>query len=73
MRNYPFPLAAVIALLIACSSQAAEKPRPTNHPRMCFPIPSALRRRIPNRFPGSASETRYVCANYRSPNRESRR
>jgi hypothetical protein len=28
MRNYPFPLAAVIALLIACSSQAAEKPRP---------------------------------------------
>ena len=28
MRNYPFPLAAVLALLIACSSQAAEKPRP---------------------------------------------
>ena len=28
MRNYPFPLAAVFALLIACSSQAAEKPRP---------------------------------------------
>ncbi len=28
MRNNPFPLAAVIALLIACSSQAAEKPRP---------------------------------------------
>ncbi len=27
MRNYPFPLAAVLALLIACSSQAAEKPR----------------------------------------------
>jgi hypothetical protein len=28
MRNYPFPLAAILALLIACSSQAAEKPRP---------------------------------------------
>src|SRR5216683_4968920 len=28
MRNYHFPLAAVLALLIACSSQAAEKPRP---------------------------------------------
>jgi hypothetical protein len=28
MRKYPFPLAAVFALLIACSSQAAEKPRP---------------------------------------------
>ncbi|HEV7967067.1 MAG TPA: hypothetical protein VGP19_05830 [Candidatus Acidoferrales bacterium] len=28
MRNYPFPLAAVLALLIACSSQAAEKPHP---------------------------------------------
>jgi hypothetical protein len=28
MRNYGFPLAAVLALLIACSSQAAEKPRP---------------------------------------------
>ena len=28
MRNYPFPLAAALALLIACSSQAAEKPRP---------------------------------------------
>jgi hypothetical protein len=28
MRNYPFPLAAVLALLVACSSQAAEKPRP---------------------------------------------
>ena len=28
MRNYPFPLAAVLALLLACSSQAAEKPRP---------------------------------------------
>lgn len=28
MRKYPFPLAAVLALLIACSSQAAEKPRP---------------------------------------------
>src|ERR1700680_4449466 len=27
MRNYPFPLAAALALLIACSSQAAEKPR----------------------------------------------
>jgi hypothetical protein len=28
MWSYPFPLAAVLALLIACSSQAAEKPRP---------------------------------------------
>jgi hypothetical protein len=28
MRNYPFPLAAVFVLLIAWSSQAAEKPRP---------------------------------------------
>jgi hypothetical protein len=28
MRNYFFPLAAVLALLIAVSSQAAEKPRP---------------------------------------------
>jgi hypothetical protein len=28
MRNYHFPLAAVLALLIAGSSQAAEKPRP---------------------------------------------
>ena len=28
MRNYPFPLAAALALLIACCSQAAEKPRP---------------------------------------------
>jgi hypothetical protein len=28
MRNYPFPLAAVLALLLAGSSQAAEKPRP---------------------------------------------
>jgi hypothetical protein len=28
MRKYPFPLAAVLALLIAGSSQAAEKPRP---------------------------------------------
>jgi hypothetical protein len=28
MRNYFFPLAAALALLIACSSQAAEKPRP---------------------------------------------
>ncbi len=28
MRNYPFPLAAVLALLLACSSRAAEKPRP---------------------------------------------
>jgi hypothetical protein len=28
MRNYPFPLAAVLALLIAFSTQAAEKPRP---------------------------------------------
>jgi hypothetical protein len=37
MRNYTFPLAAVLALLIACSSQAAEKPRPAqgnqNQPR----------------------------------------
>ena len=28
MRNYPFQFAAALALLIACSSQAAEKPRP---------------------------------------------
>ena len=28
MRTYSFPLAAALALLIACSSQAAEKPRP---------------------------------------------
>jgi hypothetical protein len=28
MTNHPFPLAAVLAFLIACSSQAAEKPRP---------------------------------------------
>src|SRR5580693_3097237 len=28
MRNYTFPFAAALALLIACSSQAAEKPRP---------------------------------------------
>ena len=28
MRNYHFPLAAAFALLVACSSQAAEKPRP---------------------------------------------
>ncbi len=28
MRNYSFPLAAVLVLSIACSSQAAEKPRP---------------------------------------------
>ena len=28
MRKYPFPLAAVLALSIACASQAAEKPRP---------------------------------------------
>jgi len=28
MRNYSFPLAAVLALLIACSSHAAEKLRP---------------------------------------------
>jgi hypothetical protein len=28
MRNYSCPLAAALALLIACSSQAAEKPRP---------------------------------------------
>ena len=27
MKYYPFPLAAILALLIACSSQAAEKPR----------------------------------------------
>jgi hypothetical protein len=29
MRNYLFPLAAALALSIACSAQAAEKPRPT--------------------------------------------
>jgi hypothetical protein len=28
MRNYSFPLAAALVLLIACASQAAEKPRP---------------------------------------------
>jgi hypothetical protein len=28
MRTYSFPLAAALALLIACSSQAAEKPHP---------------------------------------------
>jgi hypothetical protein len=28
MRNYPFPLAGILVLLIAASSQAAEKPRP---------------------------------------------
>ena len=28
MRNYSFPLAAILALLIACSVHAAEKPRP---------------------------------------------
>jgi len=28
MRNYPFPLAVTLALLVAYSSQAAEKPRP---------------------------------------------
>jgi hypothetical protein len=28
MRHYSFPLAAALALVIACSSQAAEKPRP---------------------------------------------
>jgi hypothetical protein len=28
MRHYYFPLAAALALLIACSTQAAEKPRP---------------------------------------------
>ncbi len=28
MRNYHFPLAAVLVLLVACSSQAAEKPHP---------------------------------------------
>jgi hypothetical protein len=27
MRNFHFPLAAVLALLLACSTQAAEKPR----------------------------------------------
>ncbi len=27
MRNYPFPIAAALALLVAASSQAAEKPR----------------------------------------------
>jgi hypothetical protein len=30
MRNYSFALAAALALLIACSSQAAEKPRPAH-------------------------------------------
>jgi hypothetical protein len=37
MRNNPFPLTAAIALLIACSLHAAEKPRPAqgnqNQPR----------------------------------------
>jgi hypothetical protein len=37
MRNYPFPLAAVLVLAMACASQAAEKPRPAqadqNHPK----------------------------------------
>ncbi len=37
MRNYPFPLAAVVVLLVAFTSQAAEKPRPAqtnqNQPR----------------------------------------
>jgi hypothetical protein len=28
MRHYTFPLAAALALLVACSTQAAEKPRP---------------------------------------------
>jgi hypothetical protein len=28
MRKYPFPIAAVVVLFVACSSQAAEKPRP---------------------------------------------
>jgi hypothetical protein len=28
MRNYPFPLAAVVVLAMACASHAAEKPRP---------------------------------------------
>ena len=28
MRKHPFPLAAVVVLLVACSSQAAPKPRP---------------------------------------------
>jgi hypothetical protein len=28
MRNYSFPLAAALVLLMACSSQGAEKPRP---------------------------------------------
>jgi hypothetical protein len=37
VRNYPFPLAAVVVLAMACTSQAAEKPRPAqanqNHPK----------------------------------------
>jgi hypothetical protein len=37
MRNYPFPLAAVLVLAAACASQAAEKPRPArasqDHPQ----------------------------------------
>jgi len=37
MRNCTFPLAAALALLLACSTQAAEKPRPAqgnqNQPR----------------------------------------
>jgi hypothetical protein len=28
MRHYPFPLAAALVILLACSSHAAEKPRP---------------------------------------------
>jgi len=31
MRNYSFRFAAALALLIACSSQAAEKPRPAQN------------------------------------------
>ena len=30
MRNYPFPLAAVLVLAAACASRAAEKPRPVH-------------------------------------------
>src|ERR1700686_504164 len=41
MRTYSFPLAAALALLIACSSQAAEKPRPAqsnqNQPKKVWP------------------------------------
>jgi hypothetical protein len=40
MRNYPLPLAAALALLLACCTQAAEKPRPKpdnqTHPRIVW-------------------------------------